>query len=234
MEKVKLAIDLCELKFAKGDNGQFEGYASVFNSVDSGGDTITPGAFSETLKNDPAPKMFVNHDSWTIPVGDWVKLEEDSKGLFAVGQIDLNHNDGPSLYSAMKRKAMDGLSIGFKIPPNGAVWTDPNYEFRTINAIQLKEISVVNFPMETQARVTGVKAEIETIESIREAEAFLRDAGTFSKSAAIAFLSRVRALVRSDYEKEQQDELERLNSRLNSKNVTSSLVQFIDNLGDKK
>jgi len=38
----------CELK-ATGDTGTFEGYGSVFNITDKGGDIVVPGAFTETL-----------------------------------------------------------------------------------------------------------------------------------------------------------------------------------------
>ena len=40
--------------------GTFEGYASKWGGVDSYGDTIIKGAFSETLKS-TTPKMFWNH-----------------------------------------------------------------------------------------------------------------------------------------------------------------------------
>ncbi len=38
----------CELK-ASGDTGTFEGYGSIFNITDRGGDIVVPGAFTETL-----------------------------------------------------------------------------------------------------------------------------------------------------------------------------------------
>jgi phage head maturation protease len=38
----------CELK-ANGDTGTFEGYGSIFNITDRGGDIVAAGAFAETL-----------------------------------------------------------------------------------------------------------------------------------------------------------------------------------------
>lgn len=187
----------CELKFdgEKSKTGEFEGYASKFNGVDKYGDTIFPGAYKESLAK-TLPKMFFNHDSFSIPVGDWIKAKEDEHGLYVVGKIDMEHKDGPSLYSAMKRGAVDGLSIGYRIPPGGA--TENDHGGYDLKAIDLKEISPVNFPADVEAKITAVKSEIETINSLKEAELYLRDSGIFSKSAACAFVSRIKALTRSD------------------------------------
>ncbi len=177
-----------------GKKGELEGYASTFGGVDSYKDTIIPGAYAKTIKG-RAPAMFINHDSRQIPVGDWLHLEEDSTGLLVKGRIDLNHREGPSLFSALERKAMDALSIGFTIPSGGAKENDDG--IREISEIDLKEISVVNFPADDAARISIVKAEIELIENFKDLESLLRDAG-FSKSAAKVFMSRVKTLSRRD------------------------------------
>ncbi len=74
-----LLLSDVELKF-DGEAGTFAGYASVFGGVDSYGDTIEKGAFSETLALHGAPKMFFNHD-WNMPIGKYT-AREDEKGLF--------------------------------------------------------------------------------------------------------------------------------------------------------
>jgi phage head maturation protease len=55
--------------------------------------------------------------------------------------------------------------------------------------IDLVEVSVVTFPANGLARVASVKA-AEAIETIRQFEDFLRDAGGFSHAAAKAIASR--------------------------------------------
>jgi len=195
INKIDNPIGTCNLKFADGDNGEFEGYASVFNGVDSYRDTILPGAFAETIKGDRPPSMFFNHDSYEVPVGDWIHLEEDDTGLFVKGKIDLNHRNGPTLYSALKRKAVDALSIGFRIPTGGAEERDDG--LRIISQIDLKEISPVNFPADNAARISVVKADVGLIENLKEAEKFLRDAG-YSRSAATALVSRIKELAQRD------------------------------------
>lgn len=188
-------IESCEVKVDAKKKGEFEGYASVFGGIDSYNDTIVKGAYSETLQKARKPSMFYNHDSSQIPVGDWIHMEEDDHGLFVRGKIDLNHKDGPSLLSALERKAVDAMSIGFNLLKGG--WNETEDGIRELTGIDLKEVSLVNFPADDAARVTIVKADIETIKTLKEAEAILRDAG-YSKSAANAFVSRIKTIARCD------------------------------------
>lgn len=224
LKKYDTPLHECEIKFAKNNSGQFEGYASKFGGVDSYGDTIIQGAYKDTLEKG-LPKMFYNHNSYDIPVGDWEKVEEDSTGLFVVGKIDMNHRDGPSLHSAMKRKAVDGLSIGYRIPPGGA--TENDHGGYDLIKVDLKEISPVNFPADTEARIFAVKSEIETIASLKDAELFLRDSG-YSKSTAVAFVSRFKTLVRSDSDSGLQKEITMLRNRLSGQEALNSLVDVIN------
>ena len=75
-----------------------------------------------------------------------------------------------------------------------------------------------------------MKAEIETIDSLKDAELLLRDSGTFSKAAATAFVSRLNELVQRDAGTEHREEITRLHAHLQVKNATEKLVAFIDNL----
>lgn len=210
-QKSALQPELCQLKFDSNKEGVFEGYASVFNGVDSDNDTILPGAFDKSLASGQRPKMFVNHAQHEIPIGDWVHLETDEKGLKAVGKIDMNHKDGPSLYSALKRGAMDAHSIGFTMSPGD--WTAKegyeNDDFATlfgnrdIKNLNLKEISVVSFPADDSARIAGVKSAIEGFASPKDFEKFLRERCKFSGSEATAFISAFKRAIQSDFERNQ-------------------------------
>ncbi len=200
----------------------FEGYASKFGGVDSYGDTIIKGAYKKTLKEDRKPSMFVNHDSFSVPVGDWVELKEDDTGLFVVGQVDMNHKNGPTVHSALKRGAMDGLSIGYKVAKGGGEENDTGG--MDLSEIILREISVVNFPADDAARISNVKQEIENLKSLKDFELFLRDSGNFSKSTATVFVSRLMKLKQSD--SVTNDEIAELNARAKRDN-TQSLINVI-------
>lgn len=194
-------LENCQLKFSNETEGEFDGYASVFDSVDQVGDTIAKGAFAESLESGRTIKMFVNHAQHDVPVGDWKHLIEDGHGLKATGKIDLNHKDGPTVYSALKRGAMDGLSIGFTMSDGDF---EAKAEGRIINNMKLMETSIVSFPCEGQARISAVKADIPGLITLKDYEDYLRDAGGFSKSMATALVSQFVKVVRSDSEKQAQ------------------------------
>jgi uncharacterized protein len=194
--KVLNLLEHCQLKFDSNDQGTFTGYASVFNSNDAVNDTILPGAFQKSIESGHSVKMFVNHDHHAVPVGDWVTLKEDDHGLAVTGKIDLNHKDGPTVFSAMKRGALDGQSIGFTMEPSD--YQKKSTGGRIIRNLTLKEISLVSFPCESQARITAVKAEIMGLESLSDLEHYLREAGGFSKSMASYFVSQCSRIARGE------------------------------------
>lgn len=187
-----------ELKLAEGDGadaGTFSGYGAVFDNVDSYGDVIAKGAFKETLrewkKMGRSPPMLVQHggfglsDTDGIPVGKWTSMAEDDKGLAVEGRlIALDTDLGKRLYGAMREGVMSGLSIGYRVK-QAAMGTKPEEPRRTLQKIDLFEVSVVTMPANDKARVAAIKA-AEGIRTIREFEDFLRDAGGFSRAAAKA------------------------------------------------
>jgi len=189
---------VCQLKFAEGDQGMFSGYASVYGHVDSVKDTIAPGAFAESLESGKNIKMFVNHDSHAVPIGDWETMKEDNHGLYAEGRIDLNHKDGPTVYSALKRGAMDGLSIGFTMDTEDFDVKEDGG--RIIKNANLMEVSLVNFPCEGKARIMAVKADLAVLSSLKDCEDYLREAGGFSKSMATALVSHILKVSRGEPE----------------------------------
>jgi hypothetical protein len=136
-------------------------------------------------------------------------MEEDDVGLYVQGEFTPNHNLASDVYASLKHGALSGMSIGFRIEPGGA--EDIEGGGRRITQVKLEEISIVGFPADSDARVATVKAdEISAIESIRDVEVFLRDAG-FSRSMAKAFISQIRPLYQreADLEREQKEALER-------------------------
>lgn len=166
-----------------GDDGAFEGYAAVFGNLDSWNDIIEAGAFTATLKEHKKkktmPALLWYHDV-KQPIGVWESMKEDSHGLFVQGR--LLHADvqkAGELYALLKAGAISGMSIGYWARDYSV---DEKTWIRTLKKIDLLEASLVTFPANDQARVTGVKS--IDIKTIREFEAFLRDAGGFSANEA--------------------------------------------------
>jgi len=150
-----------EVKFAPVDlksveaDGTFSGYASLFGTVDLGQDLVMPGAFRESLNARGARgvKLLFQHDP-NEPIGVWLELTEDARGLFARGRLMPEVTRAREVLSLMRAGALDGLSIGFRTVQGR---TDPASGVRRLDKIDLWEISVVTFPMLPEARVSTVK-----------------------------------------------------------------------------
>lgn len=185
-----------EFKFAEVDadaKGTFEGYASTFGNVDQGGDIVERGAFAETLKAKAAGDiaMLFQHNSYGFPIGDWLEMRENDRGLVVRGRLDLDDPDGARVYGALSKGRIKGLSIGFRIRPGGAEW-DKSGRTRRIKSVDLHEVSVVTFPMNTRAQVARVKSLTADVPVERLIEEGLRDAG-YSKSDAMKLVSDFKA-----------------------------------------
>jgi HK97 family phage prohead protease len=150
-----------EMKFAPVDlksveaDGTFAGYASLFGEVDLGNDLVMPGAFRDSLRLRGASgvKLLFQHDP-NEPIGIWLDLHEDGRGLFARGRLMPEVTRAREVLSLMRAGALDGLSIGFRTVKGR---TDPASGVRRLDQIDLWEISVVTFPMLPEARVSAVK-----------------------------------------------------------------------------
>lgn len=169
------------------EEGEFEGYASVYSNVDLGGDIVKPGAFDDSLRNvRPATKvkMLLHHDTREL-CGTWVEMKSDATGLFVKGKLLLSTQRGRETYELMKVGALDAMSIGYRATEDA--W-DSKAGVRTIIKALLLEVSLVTFPMNASATVSGVKNGVD-IKTTREFEKFLRDEGGFSNQAAKAIAS---------------------------------------------
>lgn len=174
---------------AVGDDGTIEGYASVFGVVDNWDDIIAPGAFSATIAEHKAagtmPAMLWQHEE-DEPIGVWMDMAEDAKGLRVKGKLCLDTSCGKEAYALLKVGAISGLSVGFVTK---AYTYDTETDIRTLTEIDLWEVSLVTFPANAKARVTNIKSS-DDIGAPKDAERILRDAG-FSKADATAYVSRV-------------------------------------------
>jgi hypothetical protein len=136
-------------------DGTVEGYASLFGEIDQARDMVMRGAFADTLRQRGVRRipMLFQHDP-AEPVGVWLELHEDHRGLYARGKLIPEVTRGRELLSLLREGAIDGLSIGFRTV-QGRI--DPRTRVRRLHAVDLWEISIVTFPLLTGARVRAVK-----------------------------------------------------------------------------
>lgn len=163
-----------EIKAAEGNEGYFEGYGSVFGNVDSYNEVVDKGAFKECLK-ELMPALLWQH-RMSEPIGVYLEAKEDEKGLWVRGQLNLDVQQGREAYALLKQGAFSGLSIGFYTLED---YYDEKTRVRHLKKVHLMEVSLVTFPANGKANVTGVKSHA----SVREFESFLREAGYSQEQA---------------------------------------------------
>lgn len=168
-----------EVKFS-ADSGMFEGYASIFDQIDSDGDRIEKGAFIESLKS-KLPAMLWQHNM-KEPIGKFTHVEEDDVGLYVKGHL-AQEGRGREAYSLLKMGAINGLSVGFVCQQA----VRDKKDVRVIKQADLVEISLVTFPANAAARVSVLKnkkmATDQPPVTLREFEKMLRKNG-YSKRVA--------------------------------------------------
>ena len=151
----QLALQVFRPPTRIAEDGTVEGYASLFGEVDAARDMVMPGAFARTLKSRGIRRvpMLFQHDP-AEPVGVWLELFEDFRGLRARGKLIPDVARARELGALIRAGALDGLSIGFRTV-KGRI--DPATRVRKLIDLDLWEISIVTFPLLAGARVRAVK-----------------------------------------------------------------------------
>lgn len=133
------------------ESNVIEGYAAVFNSpTDIWGmftEIIAPGAFADAIASNDDIRALFNHD-WNNVLGrtksGTLRLSEDTRGLKF--EVDLpNTTLARDLSESLRRGDISQCSFGFV--PTSETWDyEPEIPVRTINTVELHEISVVSIP----------------------------------------------------------------------------------------
>jgi uncharacterized protein len=208
-----------ELKAAGDDARTVEGWASTFCNIDSDDDIIAPGAFADSIKI-KTPKMLWQHNS-TQPIGVWDQCNETPQGLYVKGRI-LDTSLGNDAYKLALAGAIDSMSIGFTTK---TYTVDRENGTRTIQAVDLWEVSLVTFPANAMARITGVKSQDGEFMTERQFEEFLRDVGRLSqKESKIVLSEGYKALLklkhRDGADEEANHDLFKLFNRINLEGIS--------------
>ena len=151
----------------------------VYNSkTDIGGmfeEVIDAGALDKTDLRDV--RFLVNHNMDMIPLArsrrnngnSTMQLEVDNEGLGISVLLDTENNtDARSLYSAVERRDLDGMSFAFVV--DGEKWEnlDSDYPTRHItNIASVIEVSAVTFPAYESTEIYARSK--EALENAKEA-----------------------------------------------------------------
>ena len=168
------------------ENSVIEGTPIVFNQdtkiVDWAGEfieRIDPHALDNADLKDI--RLFINHDTDQIALArtkngrGTMSFNVDDEGLHIKASLDVeNNSEARSLYSAIKRGDMDGMSFMFRIKTQEWQGLDTDMPVRIIKEISIvHEVSVVNFPAYPQtsidARSNSEETDYSPLEEARKA-----------------------------------------------------------------
>lgn len=156
------------------DNAEIVGYASLFGAEDQGGDVVQKGAYQGSLQRlkirGGKVKMLWQHNPHQ-PIGVWDTVFEDGKGLCVKGRLLSEVQAGREALALLKAGAIDGLSIGYR-----TLRSEKSAKGgRLLHEIELWEVSLVTFPMLSEARVTASEDEAALAASLAETFRQARD-----------------------------------------------------------
>lgn len=161
-----VAVNLKEIDLAPDettdDAGVFEGYAAVFNNVDSYNDMIRRGAFVHTIQDFQARNRVIpvlyGHD-FNDPfsnIGAVEHVEEDAHGLKVRARLDIDQPKAAQVYRLMKQRRLNEMSFAFRVVEGDFI--DVNgLEVYEIRELDLFEVSVVPIGANPKAEITSVK-----------------------------------------------------------------------------
>lgn len=153
-------------------------YLSKFDNIDSDYDIIRKGAFERSLK-ERGPESasnrkvsFLRYHDWQHQIGKFTRLEEDEKGLFAVGKLGTS-TKGEDALRDYEEGIITEHSIGFQYLQEGTKYIEdksmPEGGYYEITEVKLFEGSAVTFGANEETNVLGVakgltkEQELETI-----------------------------------------------------------------------
>ena len=144
-------FDLLEIRLAApDDDGNIEGIAVQFDTLDTYGTTFDRRAFDGLSKRVP---MLWSHDRTQV-IGSWSKLTVADDGLRVVGKLNLAVQRAQEVRAMLTAGDIEGISIGFETlkaeTRAGGL--------RHITKVRLHEISLVAMASVPGSRVTAVRS----------------------------------------------------------------------------
>lgn len=178
-----------EVRAEETADGTITGRPIVFGQMTDLGwydEVIERGALDSTDLKDV--RLLVNHNVDMIPLArsrnntanSTMQLMPDENGMGIRVSLDIeNNNDARSLYSAVSRGDIDGMSFMFTVDKDS--WDDPDSEHPTRHILSIRrvfEVSAVTFPAysKTSIQARGLSDALDSAkESLESERARLRE-----------------------------------------------------------
>ncbi len=157
----------------EGDQGIFDAVVAVFGNVDSVGDRIVKGAFSDTLKEwgtsgDPIPVLWSHlRDNPSYHIGVVTEAKETDQGLQVRGQLDLDNPAAAQVWRLLKGRRVTQFSFAYDILDGGPVQSDGESVFE-LRRLKLYEVGPTLIGANQATDLLGTKSAIRELAQVAE------------------------------------------------------------------
>ena len=154
--------------------GRIEAYASVFDTVDSYGDVVRRGAFTETLKEwadsgKTIPLLYGhNFNDPFMNIGGVVEAVEDERGLKITADLDMDNPSAVQVLNLIKKGRLSEMSFAFNYRDAGPITVDGN-DLDEVRAVELYEVSVVPIGANRETEILSAKSARELLTAVKQA-----------------------------------------------------------------
>jgi hypothetical protein len=191
-----------EIKDVDKKEGIVTGYFSAFDTIDSDGDIIRPGAFQKSIQENgpesvkPRIKHLLNHDP-SKPLGNIISLKEDGYGLMYTSKVG-THSLGVDFIKMVESDLIKEHSIGFKTLRENKNTKD---NYNELLELKLYEgSSLTAWGANENTPLLGLKSNVDSLqERIKSFEKFVRNTDATDETIEYCLLEikQLAALVES-------------------------------------
>jgi hypothetical protein len=171
--KIKVIVDDDE----DAQSGVIEGYASVFDNVDSVNEIVVKGAFTKTLKERLKKgmiKLFDSHkvyDGTQAVIGIVEDAKEDDYGLWFRARFS-SVGRAQDIRTKVKEGILTALSFGYDVLKDQV---DEVKKVRYLKELRLHEISIVAWGANPKAAIDAVKSDGDDDDAIEDKTELVED-----------------------------------------------------------
>lgn len=147
------------------EEGVFEAIVSVFGNVDSYGDRVVKGAFSDTLaeweaSGDPIPVYWSHRmDDPDYNIGHVLEAKETDDGLWVKAQIDLEGPKAQQVYRLLKGRRVTQFSFAYDVDAYQVVKAaDDNESVWELTKLRLYEVGPTPIGANQETELLSVKS----------------------------------------------------------------------------
>tara|TARA_R100000278_G_scaffold11734_1_gene12980 strand:- start:6476 stop:7843 length:1368 start_codon:yes stop_codon:yes gene_type:complete len=149
----------------KDDSGQVEAVFSIFNSLDSDGDVVMPGAVKSGFKNNQVPMVWSH--KWDMPIGKGTINQDKDKAVFK-GEFFMDTESGKEAYNLVKNMGdMQQWSFGYKVNDSEFAKADgQDSDARYLKDLTVYEVSPVLVGANQDTYTLAIKSNTELLKEI--------------------------------------------------------------------